>query len=702
MTLEREPQYAVLLLLAAALAAFIISVAWPRRSAPGAKPLIGFTICIGLWTVTYSIHWLTANASARQFWLNATYVGVVFLPVAFLAFALDYTGHGRWLTRRTLAALCVIPVMTLLVLFTDDGNGLFYGGQRTAGRIFSGGPLFWLNIVYVYSLILIALAWLLRAYRHAPRLQRRQIGTIVAGALAPLFANLIIFAGFSLFPDLDLTPLAFTVTGVFCAVGLFRFGMFDLAPIARGVLIEHMPDGMLVLDPHQRIVDVNPAACRLLDRNEAQLIGQPLPQVIAQWPQLAEPSAPIELVLSAGSVIEARLSVLTDRDGQQRGAVILLHDITARKSAEQALQQLNADLETQVLVRTAELRTEKDKSDTILRSVGQAIALTDLAFTIQYVNEAFTALTGYAADESIGQPLAAQAAWLDSTTPIDALQQGEMWHGEATGQRRDGRKYDAALTVAPVHDGRGQLIGCVISYQDISERKNLERARSRFIESISHEFRTPLANLGLYTQLLQSGAHPEKSDAYLKQITDQVQRLKLLIEDTLEIAVLDAQPPLTERRAIVPPELARDACEAFTVRARSNDVTLKAVSEADVTVWGDRGQLEQALQKVVENALTFTPHGGRITLVTRAEAQAAGVCGVIDVIDNGPGLLPDELPRVFDRFFRGKLAASGHIPGSGLGLSIARAIMHAHGGDLTVDSQPGQGCTMRLRLPART
>jgi two-component system OmpR family sensor kinase len=75
---------------------------------------------------------------------------------------------------------------------------------------------------------------------------------------------------------------------------------------------------------------------------------------------------------------------------------------------------------------------------------------------------------------------------------------------------------------------------------------------------------------------------------------------------------------------------------------------------------------------------------------------------VIDVIDNGPGLLPEELPRVFDRFFRGKLAASGHVPGSGLGLSIARAIMHAHGGDLTVDSQQGQGCTLSLRLPART
>lgn len=697
--MQPQPLYSLILILAALFAAATALLTGPRRAAPGARPLIAYSIAVILWTVPYAIHWLLADANARYFWLDATYLGAATISVPFLVFAREYTGQA--VKRHTRAALCIVPALTLLALFTDHWHGLFYGGLRTPGLIFSGGPMFWINAGYGYILTLVAMVVLLRAFRQGPLVQRRQIGLALIGALVPFIINIIMFTGLSPFKDLDLTPLGFTMTGLFFAAGLLRYGLFELVPIARGVLIEHLPDGMLVLDQQQRIIDLNPAVSRLLDRGEEQLIGRTLSQVIEHWPpQPDQATNPIELALPGGLVVEARRSVLRDRRGQRQGDVILLRDITDRKRAEAALQQLNASLETQVLARTAELRAEKDKSDTILRSVGEALVLTDLNFQIQYVNEAFTALTGYAANEALGQPISTRTAWPETTEVLAELQQGVTWHGEVAGRRSDQRPYEAALTVAPVRDGHGALIGCMISYQDISQHKSLERARRRFIESISHEFRTPLTSLGLYIELLQSGKRPEKTARYLEQIAAQARRLQRLIQDSLEMAAQDMQIEPGGRQLIALHALAQATGQATSTQAEVKGVTLDVVANGEVDVWGDETRLAQALQKVVDNAIVFTPGGGRVTITTRRETADTTPYGVIDVSDTGPGLTPDELPRVFERFYRGKEAEPGHIPGSGLGLSIAQAIVHAHGGEITVQSEAGRGSTFSLRLPA--
>ena len=700
--MEPQPVYSIVLLLAAAIALFIAVVAWPRRAAPGARPLIAYSIAMILWTVPYAVHWMITDASARFFWLDLTYLGATTISITYLAFALEYTGRGHWLTSRRLTALSIIPALTLVALFTDKAHGLFYGGHRTAGLIFSGGPIFWLNVIYGYCLAISALILSVTAFRNSPLLQRRQIGLALIGTLVPFLINAIMFTGLSPFKDLDLTPLGFTVTGVFFAAALLRYGLFELVPIARGVLIEHLPDGMLVLDHQHRIIDLNPAAARLLDRTAAQLIGRTLPQVLDRWPGMPDQTThPIELTLPAGRIVEGRLSALTDQHGQRQGDVMLLRDITDRKQAAAALQQLNASLETQVLARTAELRAERDKSESILQSVGDAILLADLDFRIQYVNEAFTTLTGYSAAEAIGLPIGARVAWPDTSDILAQLRTGAVWRGEVAGHRVDNRPYEAALTIAPVRDGRGQLIGCVISYQDITQRKSLDRARVRFMDSISHEFRTPLTSLSLYIELLQSGRRPDKTDHYLAQLAGQTHRLQRLIQDSLDMAALDVHPTLSERRLVDLAALVRDTTAHFAAEAATKDVTLEVVYGGDdLQVWGDEARLLQALGEIVENAVQYTPPSGHVTLSTSNETSHGVAYGVIEVRDTGPGVTPDELPRIFDRFFRGKQAESGHVPGSGLGLSIAQAIMHVHGGDITVYSEVGQGCTFSLRLPS--
>jgi len=174
-------------------------------------------------------------------------------------------------------------------------------------------------------------------------------------------------------------------------------------------------------------------------------------------------------------------------------------ELAERKRAEEELKEYSERLEEMVEERTAELQAYYARQDTILRSVGDAILMTDPEQRVVYVNPAFTTLTGYTADDLLGKQsslLGERAVDEQVLQSIgSALAKGEVWQGEMTGRRKDGRTYDATLTVAPVHDAEGRLTGYVSSHRDITHLKDLDRARSRFITNVSHQLRTPVTTI---------------------------------------------------------------------------------------------------------------------------------------------------------------------------------------------------------------
>jgi PAS domain S-box-containing protein len=361
-------------------------------------------------------------------------------------------------------------------------------------------------------------------------------------------------------------------------------------------------------------------------------------------------------------------------------------------------------LEAEVAARTAEIRAEREKGDAILRSVGDAIVMTDLEGEIQYVNAAFTALTGYTAAEILGhqgrlllEEVITERTWRTSYPASDA--QG-MLQEEVTIRRKDGRTYDAALTIAPMLDADGRLVGYVNSHRDISRLKDLDRARSRFMTNISHELRTPATTLNALIYLLRKDDRPEKTKAYLGIMGESTDRLIHLIEDILQVTALDSGRVINVWQSVSLDAVAEIVVDRYGHRAEKVDVTLVSLAApVDLpTVRGDHGRLVQALSEVVENAVIFTPPGGRVTVRTEVIAHDGRPWVTIAVQDTGPGLLPEEQERVFDRFFRGRLAEAGNIPGTGLGLSIAYEIMRAHGGRLTAESEVGSGSTFTLWL----
>ncbi len=383
----------------------------------------------------------------------------------------------------------------------------------------------------------------------------------------------------------------------------------------------------------------------------------------------------------------------------------LAREIHERKQVEATLAQLNNTLETLVAERTAEVVAEKEKSDAILRSVGDAISVTDLDMRIQYVNEAFVALTGSSSAEIIGRPM--YTLLIQETAETEPRQQPFTWSAgaytqrEITMRRKNGHTYDAALTVAPLHDAHGERAGYVFSHQDITKFRALDRARSQFITNVSHELRTPVTSIKLSAYLLQIERSPEKVAVYLQALERQSTRLESLIQDILEMVSLDSGQGVTIWETLSLATIIGEAMTCYQRQADAGNIILKANPiPADLpVVKGDPFRLQQALKEVLENALIFTPRGGKVTLDIALTEAHGHPWVTLTVQDTGPGIAPEEKPKLFNRFFRGHLAESGHIPGTGLGLSIVYEIMRAHGGDVTVESEESQGSVFTLWLP---
>jgi signal transduction histidine kinase len=230
------------------------------------------------------------------------------------------------------------------------------------------------------------------------------------------------------------------------------------------------------------------------------------------------------------------------------------------------------------------------------------------------------------------------------------------------------------------------------SFTTISADRDRLRA---FVADVSHELRTPLTALRTFNDLLQNGAgeNPATRRDFLAESARQIERLDWLTHNLLDLSRLDAGITQVVPRTADLAETLRHAVDTNAPAAEARGVRL-VLDAGPLLVPHDPPRLEQALSNVVSNAIKFSPRGGTV----RARLYDAGDHAVAEIGDEGPGIPPEEAPHVFERFYRGR-DANRAGEGSGLGLSIARAILDAHGGAITVESTPGHGTIMRLTLP---
>lgn len=356
MQIQLHP-YSVALLLSAILAGGIAVIAWQRRNSTGAVPLAINMLSLAVWAFTYAMMWASRTMSAQIFWLNATYFGVVAAPLSFLVFVERVT-YGTWLKRRLLLLLALEPIITFILVWTNDFHHLFHASfsfdtiNGLAYLSWKRGPWFWVNVIYSYGLLLTSIVILARSILQTIAAFRIQLFTILMGAIFPLLASVVTQSWFKQISDLDLTPIAFSISGVFFAYAIFRQRLLDILPIARSILIESMSEGLIVLDKHHRILDINQTAQNLLGVRTKNVIGQNALDLYPEWADLIknidrqddERHAQIQGRLDPAHRYDITIKNLALGTDQNMGYLMLFRDITEYWQAENELKRTNEQL----------------------------------------------------------------------------------------------------------------------------------------------------------------------------------------------------------------------------------------------------------------------------------------------------------------------------------------------------------------------
>jgi PAS domain S-box-containing protein len=355
-------------------------------------------------------------------------------------------------------------------------------------------------------------------------------------------------------------------------------------------------------------------------------------------------------------------------------------------------------------------RTEVDaahrRTESILDSAGDGIIGIDRHGVVTFANHAALEMLAIPAADLVGSPFheRVQHTRFDGTrypwelSPVHATLHG----GSAVREydevfwRPDGTWFEAEYTTTPLAEGR-TVVGAVVTFRDVTERRMIDRMKDEFVSVVSHELRTPLTSIRGSLGLLAGGVYGKLSDEAQSMLDVAVansERLVRLVNDILDLERLASGQAQLDVTEIDLREVADAAAAAMHGAAVAAGVDLD-VRGAPVRLLADRHRLAQVLDNLIGNAVKFSPAGGHVEV----EVEEDGTHGVISVCDHGRGIPPDQLERIFDRFQQVDASDAREKGGTGLGLAIAKGIVDQHGGTLSVTSELGVGTTFRVALP---
>lgn len=523
-------------------------------------------------------------------------------------------------------------------------------------------------------------------------------------------------------------------------------------------LFDFAPDGYLVTDPLGVVLSANLAICNFLSVSQEQLCGKPLALYVEPSDQALfhkkirrdfsnYGKSTWEMSLKRADdnycPVEVSVSETCDLSGSPTTLRWLIRDISDRRQAQQALQELNQSLETKIEQRTNELWQVNKLQRTILDSTDYAIITTDLNGIIQVFNHGAEQMLGYSMGEIIGQVTPAifcdaqELAELAVTLSAELGQNmpngfailtakaslGIAYEKELTNIRKDGSHFPVLLSITALRNEKEQIIGFLGISKDISDRKKAEallqttnqellRAtmlKDEFLANMSHELRTPLnAILGITEGLIDEvfGTLQAKQKSMLQVVENSGNHLLELINDILDLAKIEADEMTLDCQA----SNIKDICQSSMMFVRQMAIQknlqldLKGdPSELETSL--DERRIRQVLINLLSNAIKFTPSGGKITLeysldresISNENSSQAWVS--LTVIDTGIGITSDNLQKLFQPFIQIDSPLNRQYNGTGLGLALVKKIVELHGGYVSATSEVGVGSRFAIALP---
>lgn len=407
---------------------------------------------------------------------------------------------------------------------------------------------------------------------------------------------------------------------------------------------------------------------------------------------------------------QSRLLAPIRREGKTLG-LVMVERAHSRVFSEASLHLLTTLTDhTAIALENArlfrEIQREKNKIGLIIHSIADGLFTTDQNGRILTLNPAVEQLTGWQAKEIIGHSSCELLGHTDSQDvhrhdcPIaQALKKQKIVRNERLVIRqRLGTQRVISLSAAPVPGPNDQLAGLVVLFRDITVRDELDRIQQEFIAAISHELRSPIANISTIVEIMMTESEdmaPEQQRRYLNTLLGQSCRLESFADSILELFQLETGHLTLQPRPLPISLLMEQSVKQWEMTIPQHTFLLQT-PKAPLWMWADENGTQMALNNLIDNALKYSPPGTTITVTAEADTNEFIT---ISVQDQGPGIAPEHQTKIFDRFYRVDGSDAQSVYGQGLGLYIARRLIEAMGGEIWVESDLGQGSQFTFILP---
>ncbi|NJN19453.1 MAG: GNAT family N-acetyltransferase, partial [Oscillochloris sp.] len=351
------------------------------RTIASVRAWLLLSTAVGCWSIFYGMELMRGDQAWIMLWVRLEYIAIVVVSPAWLLFALVYSGREQWFRPLRLSALFAVPLIGLILAWSNRYHGLFWQEVRIAmhGDLMLFSPVygigFWSYTIVSYSYLIVGGAVLVRDLFKRPQRSRGAVLALLAAMAAPLVGNLIYLMEIPPFADIDATPLGFAVSCAAAAIAISRLHLFDLTPIARSTVAEQIADGIVVLNEYELLVDLNQSAAHTLGAAVDALIGRSASEVFADWPDLTN-----RLRFVSGDEIlrvhhhndhwlSVRITPIYDKPGRLRGVLLVWRNISTEHQTELALRMAKETAEAANRAKTAFLANTSHELRTPLTAI---------------------------------------------------------------------------------------------------------------------------------------------------------------------------------------------------------------------------------------------------------------------------------------------------------------------------------------------
>jgi PAS domain S-box-containing protein len=340
------PGFTIAYVVSATLCFLSAGMAWKRQVNPGTFPFALVMLSLAIWSFASIFEAGAMTVNEKIFWSKWQYLGITTISPLWLIFAAEYTGKSEFLARKTRWMIWVIPIATLLLVFTNELHGLIWTNVTMTSDVlhlgyYDHGIAFYVHMIFSYLCLLIGTIWLVKDFMAGQKKRRFQSVIFVIAVVISWAANILYILELSPIPGLDITPISFSLNALVLSWSILSYKLFDLVPVARNTLLGSMVEGVIVIDPNDIILEINPAAIDITGYKGMHPLGRSIWDVYSNYSEVIEQfrdktnlNAEVEIPGDQSRIIDLQITSIDMEGENTSGQLIVLRDISKRKEAE--------------------------------------------------------------------------------------------------------------------------------------------------------------------------------------------------------------------------------------------------------------------------------------------------------------------------------------------------------------------------------